>query len=191
MILVQEILVSDDIVEQHFLCDLNACKGACCWEGDFGAPLEDEEIHTLQSIYPDIKHVLPEISRQVIAEEGVYSYSEEAGENGTSLLKSGACVFMIMENGRAKCGIEKAWELGLTDFRKPISCHLYPIRIDTSENFEAMNYDRWSICSAACKAGKKVKLPLYVFLKDAIIRKYGKAFYEELDAAAGYISGDD
>jgi Fe-S-cluster containining protein len=191
MIIVQGILISDDLVEEHFVCQLDQCKGACCWEGDFGAPLEPEEIETIEKIYSKIKALLPEESISHIEANGKFDYYKEPGFTGTQLMKDGACVFMTKDkNGIAQCGFELANALGITDFRKPISCHLYPVRIKKNEglSFEALNYDRWDICSAACSAGKKIKLPLYRFVKDALVRKYGAAFYEELDAAARYIS---
>lgn len=189
MLIVQDKFISLDVIEEQFLCNLSACKGACCWEGDFGAPLEAKELDKLVEIYEDVKaFLLPEAIKQ-IEDIGLYAYYEEAKEYGTTLMPSGACVFMTREkNGTAKCGIEQAYKAGATDFYKPISCHLYPIRIHKNEgvNFEALNYDRWDICSAACELGKKEQLPVYKFLKDAIVRKYGEAFYAELEAAAAY-----
>ena len=191
MLIVQDKLISDDVVNEKFLCQLDACKGACCWEGDFGAPLEKEEMDTLLSIYPDIKPFLREEGIQAIEEQGLYvKFPGNSGEYGTTLINDRDCAYLTYEeNGIAKCGIEKAYEAGATDFRKPISCHLYPIRISKNEEsgFEALNYDRWDICSAACSAGKKASLPVYRFLKDALIRKYGEEFYKELDALAEHL----
>ncbi|MFK7810396.1 MAG: DUF3109 family protein [Saprospiraceae bacterium] len=189
MFIIQEILISDDVVEKQFLCNLSACKGACCWEGDFGAPLEKEEIELLEKDYESIKPFLSEEGKAVIEKEGKYTWFEEPKENGTPLIKGAACAYMTYnELGIAQCGIEQAHKAGVTDFYKPISCHLYPIRINKEEElgFEAMNYDKWDICSAACELGKKEQLPVYQFVKNAIIRKYGKDFYDELDAAVKY-----
>jgi len=190
MILVQNKLVSDDVIDVQFMCNLNACKGACCWEGDFGAPLEDEEIRIIQKEYSKYEPFLSEESKQVIREKGYYTYFEEPKENGTPLLNNGACAYMTYdEKGIAQCGIEMAHRAGITDFKKPISCHLYPIRVQQDENsiFEALNYDKWDICSAACQKGKEQQIAVYEFAKDAIIRKYGQDFYDELDAAAQHI----
>jgi len=186
--MIQEVLVSDAVVEEQFICNLSACKGACCVEGDTGAPLEKEEIETLDNIYEAVKPFLSEIGKETIEAKGKYQYYKEAEEFGTMLQPDGACAFVIKENGITKCGIEKAYLAGKTDFKKPISCHLYPIRVEAKEEleFHAMNYDKWDICSAACTLGKKEQLPVYKFLKEAIIRKYGEDFYEELDAAAEY-----
>jgi len=190
MLIIQEILVSDDIVEEQFVCNLNACKGACCWEGDLGAPLEAEELEILKRIYEDIKPFLTAEGIAVIEQEGLYTYYPAAEDYGTPLIDGKACVYLTYdETGIAQCGIERAWKAGATDFRKPISCHLYPIRIKRNEElgFEAINYDRWDICSAACTLGKSLQMPVYRFVKEALIRKYGEDFYEELDEAAAYL----
>ena len=190
MIVIQGKLISDDVIEKQFMCNLNACKGACCWEGDFGAPLEDEEIETLQKDYQKIKPFLSKEGREVIRKKGKYTYFEEPAENGTPLLDNGACAYMTYDHkGIAQCGIETAHKAGVIDFKKPISCHLYPIRLNKDEKsfFEALNYDKWDICSAACQKGKEQQIAVYQFAKDAIIRKYGEDFYEELDAAAQFI----
>jgi len=190
MIIIQEKLISDDVVEKQFLCNLKACKGACCWEGDWGAPLDKTELDVLEKIYDKVAPFLTEEGKKVIAEKGSYVYYEEPAEYGTTLLKNGACAFMTKDElGIAKCGIEQAYLAGEVDFKKPISCHLYPIRVTKNEetDFEALNYDEWEICSAACDLGKKEQLPVYQFLKEAITRKYGEDFYEELDAAAKHL----
>ena len=189
MLIVQDIIVSDDVVEKRFVCNLQACKGACCWEGDWGAPLETEELHTLERIYEEVKPFLREEGIRVLENE-LFTWYEDAKDYGTPLLENGACAYLTYEkDGTAKCGIEKAYEAGATDFRKPISCHLYPIRVkkDQKASFEAINYDQWDICYAACSLGEKLQVPVYQFLQDALVRKYGEAFYEELAAAAEYL----
>ena len=194
MIIIQDILVSDDVIKEQFLCNLNACKGACCWEGDSGAPLDQEEMDTLDDIYDSIKSFLTPEGRAAIEEQGKHVFFKEAEEYGTTLIDNKACAYMTYsELGVAQCGIEQANKAGATDFLKPISCHLYPIRVTEDErvNFLAMNYDRWDICSAACDLGKKEELPIYRFVKAAIIRKFGADFYDELDAAAQYILGQE
>lgn len=192
MIIVQDILVSDEIVEEQFLCNLTACKGACCWEGEAGAPVAKDEVDILDKIYNDVKPFLLPEGIKAIEAQGRYVYDEDWDSFETTLINDGACAYMTYDElGIAKCGIEQAWKAGATDFRKPVSCQLYPIRVDKNEEtgFEAINYHRWEICSAACESGKKAKLPVYQFLKDALIRKYGEDFYEELDAAAEYMKG--
>ena len=166
MLIVQDVLVSDAVVTEQFICDLNACKGACCWEGDFGAPLEAEELNILEQIYAATKPFLTPEGIDVIGQKGLSVYYPEAEEYGTPLLENGACAFLTYEkNGTAKCGIEKAYEAGAIEYKKPISCHLYPIRSSQNETtgFKAMNYDEWDICSAACKLGKKEQLPCLLY----------------------------
>lgn len=191
MIIIGDKIVQKEVLEEQFLCNLNACKGACCWEGDYGAPLTREEMHTLERVYEDVKPFLSEEGIRVIEEKGVYEYFHGMKDYGTTLLPDGACTFLTKDaDGIAKCGIEQAYRAGATDFYKPISCHLYPIRVEEnhSNGFETLEYDRWDICSAACTLGKQHQLPVYRFLKEAIVRKYGEDFYEELDAAAEHLA---
>lgn len=189
MVIIQNKLISEDIFKVQFLCNLNACKGACCWEGDYGAPLTSEEMETLDHIYEDIKPFLQATSIKKIKEDGKYTYYNDIKEHGTTLLENGACVYMTFQNGIAKCGLEEAYNEGITSFKKPISCHLYPIRISRNESngFEVLEYDHWDICEAACALGKKQELPMYKFLKEALIRKYGMEFYEEMEGVGNYL----
>ena len=195
MIIVQDKLVSDDIVEQQFICNLSACKGACCWEGDYGAPVEEAEKPVLDAIFEQLKPFLTPEGIAAVEAQGKYTFYNGMGDFGTPLIDGGPCAYLTRDVlGIAKCGIELAWRAGATDFQKPISCHLYPIRIEKFEAFgsEALNYDRWEICSAACTLGEKEQVPVYVFLKDALVRKYGAEFYEELDGAAKFMrEGND
>ena len=194
MLMIDHVLISDDVLEEQFHCNLSACKGACCWEGDFGAPLEEAELETLTRIYDEVKPFLTFEGQAVIESEGPHTYYDENEEYGTSLLENGACAFMTKdEKGVAQCGIEKAYRAGATDFKKPISCELYPIRASKHEvtGMEALNYDRWDICSAACTLGKQKQLPVFQFVKDALTRKYGKAFFEQLEAAAEHLAAHD
>lgn len=184
MIIIQGKIVSDELVEEQFLCNLNACKGACCWEGDAGAPLEEEELSVLVDIQEKIAPYLSPAGQAAIHQEGIYTFDEEDETFRTPLIDNGPCAYMTLDQGgKAQCGIEKAWQEEKIDFRKPISCHLYPIRITHNPKieFEALNYDRWDICSAACTKGKQAQLPIYQFVKEALIRKYGAGFYDELD----------
>ena len=188
MFLVQDVLISKDVFDQKFICDLNACKGVCCREGDFGAPVTDEEIKILKKLYPIIRPYLTEEGQKVLDKKGVAVYYKEPRENGTPLLADESCAFLTEdENGVLLCGIERAWEDGAIDFKKPVSCHLYPIRISENEEkgFEAMNYEAWEICKAACSLGKREGMPLFRFVKEAIIRKYGADFYAGMEAVYG------
>lgn len=190
MLIIEDVLISDDVVQEAFICNLTACKGACCWEGDFGAPLEAAELDTLKHIYKDVKPFLTEAGIRAIQKQGTYTYFEDAEDFGTPLIDGGACAYMTRDElGVAQCGIEQAYKAGKTDFRKPISCHLYPIRVTPAgENqMEVMNYDRWDICSAACSLGAKHQVPVYEFVREALIRKYGEAFYEALESTAKHL----
>jgi hypothetical protein len=191
MLVIKDILISDEILEEFFHCNLEACRGACCWEGDFGAPLEEEEINIMNEIVDKIKPFLPERSIALLEKTGFHQPYPEMEENGTSLHPDGACVFLAHSaDGGYRCGIELAYESEIISFQKPISCHLYPIRRKKNKEvgFEAMNYDQWEICNPACALGKQMQLPLYKFAEKAIKRLYGDEFYQELEAAAQYMS---
>lgn len=191
MIIIQDVLISDDVVEQQFICNLSACKGACCWVGDYGAPVTKEEESIILSNLDKIKPNLSLESKSLLEDKGCFDVYSKSKFTGTTLHKNGACVFMTFDDqGVAKCGIEKTFENGDIDYKKPLSCHLYPIRINVNEpaSFEAWNYDLWEICSPACELGKKESVPVYKFLKDAIIRYKGEEFYEELDEAVKYMN---
>ena len=186
MLIVQDKLVDDEILKEEFMCNLNACKGACCWEGDYGAPLEEDEMEILEKEYSAIRPYLLKEGQKALDQSGTHTYFEEEKFMGTPLLPNGACTFMTKnELGMAQCGIEQAWRYGKTSLRKPVSCHLYPIRIDKDyfSDFEKLTYDRWDICSAACSKGKEQKIKVFEFAKEAIIRKYGQEWYDELEAA--------
>ena len=180
MILVDNAVISDDIKEQFFVCDLDKCKGACCVEGDLGAPLEEPELKELEEAYEVVKPYLSAEGIAAIEKEGLYIKDFE-GDYSTTTIGGQECAFAIYDDkGMLKCGIEQAYFDGKTSFRKPVSCHLYPIRITKYDHYDALNYDRWDICSAACSLGEKLGVPVYKFLKDALIRKYGEAWYREL-----------
>jgi len=186
MLIVQDKLVDDEILKEEFMCNLNACKGACCWEGDMGAPLEEKEIEILDKEYASIRPFLTSEGQDKLDAVGTNVYYEEDKMMGTPLIENAACAFMTKnELGMAQCGIEQAWRDGKSSLRKPVSCHLYPIRIEQDHfaSFETLRYDRWDICSAACSKGKDNKIKVFEFAKDALIRKYGQDWYDELEAA--------
>jgi hypothetical protein len=185
MIAIENILVSDEVVEKHFVCDLNACKGGCCVDGDCGAPLTEEETHILADVFPKIKHLIPQNFVAEINAQGTHTMDDEHGFV-TPTVNGGICAYGYTDElGIVKCAIEKAWKEGIIDFQKPISCHLYPIRIIKSQGFEAVNYEpRKKLCKPACKLGKQLKVPVFHFLKTPLIRLYGKGFYEALEAVA-------
>lgn len=180
MIKVGEVLVSDDIASKEFVCNLEKCKGACCVEGDYGAPLEEDELDILKKIYPKIKSYLTKEGIEAIEEQGTHVIDPD-GDYSTPTIGGRECAYSRYDDrGILKCGIEEAHKDGKIEFKKPISCHLYPIRIVKKKDFEAVNYSKWSICSPACVFGKELQVPLYKFLKDPLIRKYGAAWYDEL-----------
>jgi hypothetical protein len=188
MLQIGNTLVSLDLLEQAFVCDLERCKGACCVEGDSGAPLDESELAALDNCWEGVKALLPAENVKEIERQGLYL--RDADGDWTTPLMGGhrECAFTLFENGIAKCGIEKAWQQGASTFRKPVSCHLYPVRINKLNQADAVNYHRWSICKPACRLGDKLQVPLYVFLKEALIRKYGQEWYEELELVAGEYS---
>jgi hypothetical protein len=174
------VILSDDIKEKFFVCNLEKCKGACCVEGDLGAPLLDSELKVLDKEYEAIKPYLSEKGKAAIAEQGKYVYDED-GEYSTTTIGGKECAYAIYDpKGILKCGIEQAHMDGKTDFKKPISCHLYPIRATQYEEFEALNYDRWDICNPACDFGKELGVEVYKFLKGPLVRKYGQEWYDGL-----------
>lgn len=173
-------LVSDEIFSEEFICNLTKCKGICCVEGDSGAPLDDDELSVLDDIFEEIKPYLRPEGIETIEKQGKYVRDSD-GEWTTPLVNGRECAYVIFDkNGVTKCGIEKAWEEGATEFRKPISCHLYPVRLRDYEEFTAVNYHRWEICSDACALGKELGVNVAHFLKDALIRKFGQDWYEDL-----------
>lgn len=180
MIVVDNAILSDDIKDHFFVCNLEKCKGACCVEGDLGAPLTYEETGKLEEIYEDVKPFLTRKGRQAIEDQGRFIIDSE-NDYSTPTINGRECAYALYDKkGILKCGIEQAYLAGKTDFKKPISCHLYPIRVQTYDEYDALNYDRWQICNPACDFGRELNVPLYKFLKDALVRKYGEAWYAKL-----------
>lgn len=181
MIQIGDVVVSLDVVRENFFCDLNACKGECCIEGDAGAPVELDEVAKLEEVLPVIWDDLSPQAREVIDKQGVV-YADRDGDLVTSIVNGKDCVFTCYdEKGYCYCAIEKAYRAGKVDFYKPVSCHLYPIRVGDYGPYKAVNYHRWSICKAAVLLGQQKKVAVYQFLKEPLIRKFGEAWYEELE----------
>lgn len=181
MIEIDNTLITDDLKSSYFVCDLNRCKGACCVEGDLGAPLEDHELEILETIYPEIAPYLSEEGKKAIEQQGTYIKDHE-DEFSTPTINHKECAYAIYDDkGTLKCGIELAFNDDKISFRKPISCHLYPLRITSYQQYDAVNYDRWHICDPACSLGESLKMPLYKFLKIPLIRKYGARWYRKLE----------
>ncbi len=191
MIQIDDKIISLDIFKSHFVCDLPKCLGSCCVEGESGAPLEKSETLVLEKIYPKIKHLLAPEAIEVIEEKGTWEIDFD-GDEVTPIINGKECVYTYFDgDGVCKCVIEKAHSEGLIDFKKPVSCHLYPIRTTRYTEFEALNSHEWPICNPARELGAHLGVPLYKFLKEPIIRKYGKAFYHEMEEAAAQIEKDN
>ena len=179
MIAIGKTVISSDVITANFNCDLAACKGACCVTGDSGAPLEKEETKILEEIFPAIKRYLSKESVNTI--ETVGSWVTDVENDRVTPLNDGKeCAYVVFENGIAFCAIEKAYNDGVINFRKPVSCHLYPVRIKKLRYNDAVNYDRWDICSPAIIRGNTMKTPVYRFTRDALERKYGKDWFKQL-----------
>lgn len=183
MLRVRNVLIDLHLLTAKFVCDLNACKGACCEEGDLGAPLLHEEVQQLNQELPAILPYLDSGGRETIAQKGCCEPTED-GEWVTQTVRGRACVFAVQQNGCWNCGIERAFNDGATGLPKPMSCHLYPIRVEKVGSLDALHYHQWSICAPACDCGLAMKVPVYQFLKSALVRRYGADWYTELEATA-------
>lgn len=182
MLIVDNCLVSDEIVSEFFACQVTACKGACCVEGDSGAPLEAGEAAQIENNLASIKSYMDEEGLESLKLQGI-SEKDVFDSEVTTCKPNNECTFAVRKNGILNCAIELAHRDGKSDFQKPISCHLYPIRVSQFNDLTALNYHQWSICSAACDNGKKDKIRVMDFTKDALIRKFGKDWYKKLEQA--------
>jgi hypothetical protein len=187
MIDIDRTIVSNDVISAKFSCDLNACKGACCVSGDSGAPLEPGEAKTLEAIFPALRYYLSEESVKTIEQFGT-SVIDIEGDTVTPLNDGKECAYVVYENDIAFCAIERAFKEGVIGFRKPVSCHLYPVRIKKYLNYDAVNYDRWEICSPAIINGETTATPVYLFTRDALERKYGTEWFKKLVEEAKNLS---
>jgi hypothetical protein len=177
-------IVSEDIIEKDFVCNLSACKGACCVDGEAGAPLENDELKILNEIFPIVKPYLRKEGIKAIENQGLYTTNED-GEHETPLIDGADCAFVIYdEKNVALCAIEEAYNQGEITFKKPVSCHLYPVRVQNYSEFSAVNYHHWEICDDACTLGKEFQVPVYKFVKQALIRKFGDAWFSDLEEVA-------
>jgi hypothetical protein len=192
MIDIDNKIVHRDVFQKCFICDICKCKGACCVEGDSGAPLEENEVEKINEILPVIYNRLTDEGKSIIDREGISMIDIEGELTTTIFGVKGACVFtQYSEDGIAYCEIEKAWEEGLVDFRKPISCHLYPIRVKKYSSFYAVNYNVWDICKDAVILGNEKKLRIFEFLKEPLIRKFGEEWYNEACIGAKYFEDEE
>lgn len=181
MIIIENTLISDHIADKKFHCDLSKCKGECCIAGDAGAPLDESEIPILEELYPVYKEYMTPEGIKAIRKHGFF-IKDKDGDLLTPLVKKNKyCAYILFDNDIAKCAIEKAFLEGKINFRKPISCHLYPIRIKEFRDVDAINYHDWYVCQSACELGEKVNMPVWRFLKEPLIRKYGEEWYSSLE----------
>lgn len=183
MIGIDSVVVTDELISEQFVCNLDKCKGACCIEGDSGAPLNEDELGVLEEIYPKVKPYMTEKGIATIEKQGTWVMDVDGDLTTPCVDTNKECAYVIWEKGITQCAIEKAYNDGQISYQKPISCHLYPIRITKYPEFEVLKYDRWHICAPACTYGQSLKVPVYQFLKNPLIRKYGKDWYAALEAA--------
>ena len=191
MIQIQQTLLSDELFEEQFICDLCKCKGECCVDGESGAPLTQDEFEQIKEILPVIWKDLSLKAQELISAQGI-AYTDIDGELVTSIINGEECVFTWFDaDGVCKCAIDTAFREGRTDVQKPISCHLYPIRLTEYTDFTAVNYHRWSVCKPAVKLGRKEGLPLYRFLREPLIRRFGEEWYREVCEAAALLQKNE
>jgi hypothetical protein len=176
-------IVSEEILERDFVCNLSACKGNCCIDGDAGAPLSADETKIMEEIYPKVKPYLRPEGIAAIEAQGTWVKGED-GDFETTLIEGKDCAYVIFDGATALCGIEQAYNEGIVSWKKPVSCHLYPIRVKDFSEFTAVNYDKWDICDDACTLGKELQVPVYKFVKEALVRKFGEDWYLELEKVA-------
>jgi hypothetical protein len=176
-------IVSEEILEREFVCNLSACKGTCCIDGDAGAPLSEEETKIMEEIYPKVKPYLRPEGIAAIEAQGTWVKGED-GDFETTLIEGKDCAYVIFDGATALCGIEQAYNEGIVSWKKPVSCHLYPIRVKDFTEFTAVNYDKWYICDDACTLGKELQVPVYKFVKEALVRRFGEDWYLELEKVA-------
>ena len=183
MFQIENDIVSDNIFDKYFCCDLDKCKGTCCVIGDSGAPLEKNELECFEEIYPHVEPYLNKKNIEEIKKQGFYIIDYD-GDYVTPIVRGAECVYTYQENGITKCAIEKAYFEGKTKFRKPISCHLYPIRISKYKNYDGVNYDEQIFCKEARIKGDQEKILVYQYLKEPLVRKYGEKWYKEIQNVA-------
>ena len=191
MIEIDDKIVSLDLLRECFVCDLGACKGACCVEGNAGAPLETDEVDTLEEEYENYRpYMTPEGVAEV--ERQGFMVVDTDGDYTTPLVGDAECAYSYCENGVTYCAIERAWREGKTAFRKPVSCHLYPIRVvNFSNGTVGLNYHRWDICAGARQCGRRLGVPVYRALREPIVRRFGEEFFKALECAEEYLKNNE
>ncbi len=185
MIAIDKTLISEDLFDKKFVCDLNACKGACCVAGDSGAPLDKDELKQLEAVVDAVKPYMTKKGIAAVKKHGAYVIDSDGDYTTTLVSEKAECAFVFFdENKIAKCAIEQAYYDGKISWKKPISCHLYPVRITKYKSYDAVNYSKWDVCEPACECGKKLDVPVYKFLKEPLIRKFGKEWFKQLEKSA-------
>lgn len=184
MIQIGETIISEELLDEEFVCNLSSCKGICCVEGDAGAPVDEDERPILDRVFSKVKPYMSYEGIRAVETQGTSVLGED-GTWETPLIDGKECAYVIEnENGTVLCAIEQAYREGKINWKKPISCHLYPVRLQHYSSFTAVNYHRWDICNEACSLGKELKVPVYQFAKEALIRKFGKQWFDALDREA-------
>ena len=184
MFQIDKTLISEELISKNFVCNLSACRGACCVEGEAGAPLEEEEIKMIENDFEAIKPFLSMGGLEAIENQGKFIKTKDGGLE-TPLVNNKECAYVVFGiNGTTQCGIENAHRANSIDWKKPISCHLYPVRVKEYSEFNAVNYHHWHICESGCRLGESLKIPIYQFVKDALIRKFGNEWFSELEMTA-------
>lgn len=191
MIEIEGKIISLDIFNEHFMCDLGKCKGICCVEGNAGAPLDEDETGILEREYEAYKPYMKGEGIEAVEKDG-FAVLDEEGDLTTPLINNAECAYSFEEDGITLCAVEKAWKEGRTTFRKPISCHLYPIRVSKFRNGTyGLNYHRWDVCVPAVHCGKKTGIPVYKALKEPLVRCFGKDFYNALEEVEKFIKEEN
>ncbi len=189
MIIIGDKLISEDIFTEKFCCDIAACVGTCCVEGDSGAPLDYEEVEILEQNYPAAREYMPEANIQAVEQQG-FAVKDTDNDLVTPLYNNAECAYSYQENGITFCAYEKAFLEGRTTWRKPISCHLYPIRLAKVGIYTSIKLHKWHVCRPAFILGRKKGIPAYKFLEEPLVRRFGQEFYDELcHVAEAYLKG--
>lgn len=191
MLEIDDKIISLDLFGEHFLCDISQCRGACCVEGNAGAPLEDDEVDTLEDEYDAYKPYMKPEGVAAIEDQG-FMVVDADGDYTTPLIGDAECAYSFEEGGITYCAIERAYREGKTSFVKPVSCHLYPVRVSRFGNGSyGLNYHRWNICHSACERGEVTSTPVYKALKEPLIRRFGTEFYDALEEAARFLKNNE
>jgi hypothetical protein len=181
MLVIDKTVISEDVLERRFVCDLSRCKGACCVEGDYGAPLEDSELDEIDLVLPEVLGYMSDKGKAVLLKQGTY-VTDPDGDKCTPTVGGAECIYgdFDKKTGQFVCGFEAAFKAGKTTFYKPISCHLYPVRLTNYDHYVAVNYHHWHVCEPACTLGQSLQVPVYKFLESSLVRRFGQEWFDRL-----------